>query len=497
MGVIRRESIEGMLVTYGGVALGALNTLLLYPRFFSTEEIGLMRVLFSLSMIFTTFGCLGANNIFTRYFPALQTPDRRHHDLVNFTVTLASFGLLLMLVAYLVFDTWVQGLFDDSPLFVEYYLPGALLCVLVSYVHMLDSLLTAVYRTVFSTFVREFLIRFLAILGIGAFHLDWLSFSDFIWLQIGIHLMAVLLLVGQFHLTREFSWGFSLARLPRQRLGSMLQFGLLTVLTGSALFLAQSIDNFMLASMVGLESVGIYSTFFFMGTFLSIPGRSMTRIVRAVIATAWTANDRDTVRQLCHRVTLVLLNVGLLMYIGVGINGQHVQRFLPPEFQGYFAVFWLVGMAFLVDMVLIPVRLVQIQSSSYAWDVFINGFMLVLAAFFNYILIQQMGTVGAALATCITMIVTSLIRWYVSVRLHAIQPFGRQHGLTLLVTGLALAAGWGLPTLPLWWLDLGARSALTGGLFLGLGYWWNVCPDINQRLEVYTRIALRVTRIRK
>ena len=63
MGIVIRQSIRTVAVTYFGIALGFVNTLWFYPLVLSKEEIGLTRTLISVGVLLATFASLGAGTI--------------------------------------------------------------------------------------------------------------------------------------------------------------------------------------------------------------------------------------------------------------------------------------------------------------------------------------------------------------------------------------------------------------------------------------------------
>ena len=52
MGIIAKQSIQGTIVTYLGVAVGFVTTFFVLTRFLSAEEIGLARVLVDAATLF-------------------------------------------------------------------------------------------------------------------------------------------------------------------------------------------------------------------------------------------------------------------------------------------------------------------------------------------------------------------------------------------------------------------------------------------------------------
>ena len=71
MGVIRNQSITNSINLYLGIVIGAINTILIFPYVFESnpEYWGLLQILVSYSLIFSTFSHLGSPHIMLRYFP--------------------------------------------------------------------------------------------------------------------------------------------------------------------------------------------------------------------------------------------------------------------------------------------------------------------------------------------------------------------------------------------------------------------------------------------
>ncbi|GIR13541.1 MAG: hypothetical protein CM15mP23_21160 [Cryomorphaceae bacterium] len=57
------------LITYLGIIIGALNTMLIFPRVLGAEKHGLVMLLLSIATVFTQFIHLGVPNILIRFYP--------------------------------------------------------------------------------------------------------------------------------------------------------------------------------------------------------------------------------------------------------------------------------------------------------------------------------------------------------------------------------------------------------------------------------------------
>lgn len=88
MATIRKQSIYSSLFIYIGFAIGAINVLFLFPRFFTQEQFGLTRILMDIALIFATICTAGAIPVGFKFYPFyshhLQT---KKNDLLTLVLT--------------------------------------------------------------------------------------------------------------------------------------------------------------------------------------------------------------------------------------------------------------------------------------------------------------------------------------------------------------------------------------------------------------------------
>jgi O-antigen/teichoic acid export membrane protein len=110
MGVIIRQSVLSTIYSYVGIFMGFLITIILMPIALSKAEIGLVRIIYSLSGIFlplTTLGFLGAG---TRLFPHFRNHHNGHNDFLTAGLLVFTAGNVILAVIILL------GLFEHSEL---------------------------------------------------------------------------------------------------------------------------------------------------------------------------------------------------------------------------------------------------------------------------------------------------------------------------------------------------------------------------------------------
>src|SRR5690554_1454172 len=107
MGIIVRQSFWNAIISYAGILLGFLLSIVLYPHILSPDQYGLTRVLFSASFISTQVALLGFQNLIIRYFPLFNKASPGRHDLLFWALTIPVFGFILFCLIYLGFGNYI------------------------------------------------------------------------------------------------------------------------------------------------------------------------------------------------------------------------------------------------------------------------------------------------------------------------------------------------------------------------------------------------------
>ncbi|MDB5261400.1 MAG: hypothetical protein JWQ14_681, partial [Adhaeribacter sp.] len=69
MGIIKRQGIQNTIISYAGVVIGYVNTVLLLPWILDEEQVGLTRLLLTLAVLYAQFSALGFANAGVKFFP--------------------------------------------------------------------------------------------------------------------------------------------------------------------------------------------------------------------------------------------------------------------------------------------------------------------------------------------------------------------------------------------------------------------------------------------
>ena len=484
MGLIQKQSLSGTIYSYIGVVLGFVTTGLLWPRVFDTDEVGLMRILVSYSVLFSQFASLGITSITVKLFPHFRTRDGKHHGFLGITMIIAFAGLLISTVGYVLLKSWIID--PDkvgSQLFNEYYYYVVPLIFFTLFFNVIDTYFRVLYKAVVGIVYKEVVQRIMILLVIVLFYLDWIDFHQtviFYCLALilpTIFIMISLMIHGEYSLKPNFR--FVTPELRKE----MIDVGLFGIIGGFSGVLVLNIDVIMVERMIDLKAAGIYTITFFFGSLTLIPLRSMGKISSVIIAEAWKTNNLKVISGIYKKSSISLSVIGFLLFIGIWANIDNVFMMIGDKYLSGKYVILVLGIANLIDIAFGVSPHIILNSKHYRY---ISYFLLIYMALLivtNLIFIPIYGILGAAIASLISKIIYDLIKYLFLYRTYKLQPFDRNYLFLLVISGFVYAVSLLIPPFSNYLIDILIRSSSIALLFTALVYYTRLSIDINQRIE--------------
>lgn len=205
MGIIKKQSISGTIYSYVGVMLGFVTTAILYPRIFSTEEVGLLRILVSYSVLFAQFAGLGINTVTIKLFPYFRDYKNKHHGYLGLALLVSLVGLVISLSAYILLKT---SILDDTKegadLFSDYFYYVVPLIVFTLIFNVFDTYYRVLYNAVKGIIYKEVIQRSLILIVIILYFFNVVNFHQIVVLYVIALVLPTILLF--FSLIDQFTW---------------------------------------------------------------------------------------------------------------------------------------------------------------------------------------------------------------------------------------------------------------------------------------------------
>jgi len=484
LGIVFRQSVKGTIFVYTGLILGFITTGILFPRIYSPEQIGLLKIIVAYSSLISMVGTLGINGAIIRLFPWFRNDEKKHHGFLALVLLVGLAGFLLTTLLIFIFKpALLSTTLQKSPLVAEYFNYLIILVFFQIFFTILDNYYTALYNSVHGTFLREVFQRILIIIFIGLFFFDLLNFHQFVVLYVTalclptLYITLTLIKENQFSLRTEFQY------IDRQMAFSIASVSLFSILNGFSLLVIQNVDVIMINSMIGLDSAGIYSICFFFGVVISMPSRSLNRIANVLAADAWKNNDRKTIKEIYYKSCLTLFIIASLLFLGVWVNIDNIFRITGPDYEKGKWVVFFIALGSLIDMATGANSSIFGTSAYYRVQTYFLLLLVLLVIAANIILIPLLGITGAAIGSAGALTFLNIMRFLFLYYKFGLQPYNIKFLYVILTGGISYLISELIPAMTNLIADIILRSSVLTLLFLIPVYLLKISEDITARID--------------
>ncbi|GAB3252866.1 hypothetical protein GCM10027347_12290 [Larkinella harenae] len=486
MGIVIRQSLKASVGSYIGVGIGIVNQLYVSLAFLEANQLAISRLLLENSILFAAFAHLGAPFITDRFFGYFRDSKTKNNGFLGFLLAFPLIGISLFIAAYLAFEQPIKGYFaEKSAELIPYYLLVIPFTIFWIYITVLEAYCRNNSRIAIPTFIREVYLKLSNVLIILMFGLGWYNFDWMLYLVIGSHGLAVIILLAYIYQLGKFSLRFDFAQLKGGLFRQMLYFGLFIVLGGVGTQVVYFIDRTMLSGGEGLKDAAIFIIATYIAGIIEIPRKTITQISTPLVSNSLRENNMAHVQELYHKSSLNQLLAGGLAFLLIWTNIDGIFSMLPKAElyrQGKMVVL-LLASAKLFEMSTGVNGEIINYSKYFRYATYLMIVMACLAIGANSYFIPRYGINGAAFATTLTTLVFALSKVTIVWLLFRILPFTFSGVKAVVVLGLVYGASFLLPewggSFWLTLLSIAFRSLVLAGLFAGLVLWLRVSEDVN------------------
>ncbi len=344
MGIVIRQSFWASFLTYGGVALGYVSTLLLFPRYLHVEEIGLIRLIQSNALMLVPVASLGTNHTLVKFHSGLKDPKEFGSFLMLLLVLVVASNALIIGAAYTFENTLTDFFSEKSAHYASYLYASIVILVSQSIFETFAAYFRANLNISIPNFLKEVLLRLSIMTLIVVYGLSLLSFAELIMAisaaYILITLLAIFWALGKYPLPLSLKLKADWRKWKRK----LLDFGGYSFSLGVSNSLIQNLGFLLTSTYLGLEANGIYTTCLYIAMVIEMPKRAISQIISPLYAQFFEDGNRASIRDLYKKSALNLYLLGILLSVGIVTNVQDLFSLIPKGSifaQGETVIFWI------------------------------------------------------------------------------------------------------------------------------------------------------------
>lgn len=439
MSSIRRQSIISSVVIYIGFLAGLVNTYFFTRQgTFTADQYGLTTVFIAIATMMAAFGMLAMPSYVYKFYHYYNdhVPPRKN-DMLTWALLVSTIGFVLVVIAGLAMKELVIKKYGTkSPLLITYYYWIFPMGLGLTIYTVLEAYTWHLGKSVVANFFREVQWRLLATLLIVLYITHIINdFSLFIKLYSFTYIGIALSLFIYLYLNNRIHFTFTPSKVTRRLLKRIITYTAF-VFGGSLIFtISQVFDSFVLASVLGLETAGIFGLATVITSIIQAPQRGIVSASITHLSKAWKDKNIPLLQTIYQRSSINQLIFACAIFLLIWLNFYDaILTFkLKPAYVSAAWVFFILGLTKIIDMGT-GVNAQIIATSNYWKFEFVSGIiLLVLMLPLTYLLTNTIGITGPAIATLISITIYNIIRIVFLWKKFKLFPFTIQSLYTILL----------------------------------------------------------------
>ena len=475
MGIVINQSIKNTIITYIGFAIGAVNSLYMYPHFLGEKFYGLTGYLLSSANVLFPLMAFGIHNTLIKFFSEYKT-EKEKKQFLGFVLALPLLIIIpVFIISILGYDSIASFLSRKNDIVYDYVWQIPIIALCMGYFEIFYAWVKVHMQSVYGNFLKEIGLRILISIFLLGVYFHIITVEKFITATMFAYLISMFLMLFYANKVQPISFKFKVPSNAK----AILVYSSFIILSGSVANMLLDIDKTMLNQYVKIENIAYYSVAIFIATVIAVPSRAMHQITYPITAKLMTEGKHDELNDLYKKTAITLQIVGGLVYVGILVNINQIYLLLPKSYsEGIFVVF-IIGLSKYFDLILGNNNSIIFNSKYYRAVLFLGLLLGFFAITLNIILIPLYYIKGAAIATLISITLYSIAKLLFVVLKMKLYPFTVKNIYALLIGLLCFFCFyyWDFSFHPI--INIILKSILVTLLYVGLVYKANLSVDIN------------------
>ena len=496
MGVVMRQSMKYLIVSYVFMGVSVAASLLLYPL--DTDLYGTLTFFLDTVLLISPIIVFGMGSVSIRYFPEEVANGHGGKRLISsaMIVILTATGLLALL-GYLFYGDLTNHFADKSDSF-ELEKALWLIIPLISTMAIQNFLILHIsnYRLIAIPNFIQSLIRISLPIIFLCILCNLMPSIVGLYLMLLHFILAVVYLLWYLSKRERLEFDFSrrtIEFIMQKDIRTFATFATLTTIGSGLVF---KIDSLMIISFLDAANTGVYAIGNKIGGIIAVPAAAVLGIVAPIVSSAMKEKKLNEVSDLYIRSSEVLTICGVFLLSGLAVIAKDLFSLMHDSDRlissGIFTIVALIAFSRFIDISTSINSHIIALSDFFRYNLY---FLLVLAVAnitLNLVLIPRLGIVGAAMATSISLFLFNMTKIVFIKYKFGIWPFTYKTvviviiGFSAVISVEAIMSLISLPTIS----RIVVKGAFVSLVILGVLYFSQVSSDFNHLIKVLSQKIL-------
>ena len=424
MGTIKRQGLKNTVFTYLGVGIGFINLIILLPFILKAEELGLLRIMYSATILFGTLYPIGLNFLTIRFFPGIRNEQNKHNGYLGLLLLISIMGFFILSSFVFIFQEQIVRYYEvKSILFVDYFHYVIPIGFLIGTTTILTGYLNALFKSTVPTFLNEVFIRIWMTVIAVLYYFKIISFSNLMFLYMLSYAFMVLFLFIYLFRVNAFGIRVNMSFFKTLPWKEIVRYTVVMALASIASIGIRNIDTMLIGSYLGLDQVAVYSIAFMIGSIIETPVNALSKIADSKISNSVKENNIAQMREIYYKSTRYMTIIGGFLFLMICSNIADGLMLLPQKYHGAHTVVYIVGISSFFNMATGLNSSLIYYSDNYIKGTWLLLGMIILSILLNILLIPALGIQGAAVGTSSALLIYNLMKFLLIYNKYKFQPY--------------------------------------------------------------------------
>ena len=485
MGKILKQGFWSTVVIYFGVILGFINSIILFPTFLTTEQIGLFRQIISASTLLVPLTTFGVSAAYVKFYPIFKKNSEQKNQFFSYNLLVILISYLFTTLCIYIFFNEISLIFkENSQLFLDYFYVVYFILFILSLSVLFESYLRSRYDTILSNIINGVSNRIFTSISIILFSFSLLNFKNIIDLQIIIYGLGLITIILYAYKKDSFKLFMSFNKI-KFKIKEIFNYSAYSFIGLSSNIIVLNVDVLMVTSLLGLSETGIYTTAFYIGMIIEIPRRAISQISIPYISENIKEQNFKKIEKNYKDISIHQMIIGVLFYIILILNIDNIFNLIPNSEKFYLGkdTVYIIGLSKLIIMSFSYNSELISLSKYYKFTVITIICLAILTIGLNLFLIPIFGMIGAAYASLISITFYNLLKHIFIIYKMKISPFSINSIKTILVGIFVYFAVLSIPKNDIILIDIFIKTIISSFIFIISVYALKISPDLNKLIK--------------
>jgi len=380
----KKDGTINLFISYSGVLLAFIITIL-KARALTTEQIGLISIIVTISFIASLCSNMGYHYIIKKYYFYYENDKAKQNTLIILVLLITIVNILIVFFLLFWGRNYILSKYNNELISLFYNF-----VYIIVFFEAFNQILMSVFqikgKSVASNLIYDFFFKTLGLILLIIYSRFNISFSVYFTSYVFLYVIRTVLFLT-FSSTKKQNITLDFSIVSKSKIIKAVRYSFLMFFSSFAYMLTKTIDKLMLGSMVNLDVVGIYTIILTFPILIQSIGSAFGLTGHAKVSELLYRDDREELKKLYTENVNILMFLGLFIFGIFMIFGKPILSFFNENLvQAYWAtIFLMFG-----ELISITTGLggwIISFSQNYIYETITRIFLIFFTIFTNYILI--------------------------------------------------------------------------------------------------------------